>query len=373
MFGQMFGQMFGMSRLQLYVLRHVVLWIVTFLLVFASMELLIDFVSISRDIGARVDISPAGVARLTLMKAPAVLLVLLPFVFLGGALAAYVTLNRRSELTAMRAAGVSAWRFIFPAAALAFLCGIVTTTVVNPAASRLNALYETERADLMRDYLPGAGPKEVWLREGKDRSQVVIHAKSYTEGGLLKDVSAFFYLVDNQGVPQFQRRVEAREARLGPAGLVLTDVKSARPGGFEERSDSLTLPSRIHDPSGLMRASSADQVSFWDLPGEIRRARDAGLTSTAYQIQLQQLIAAPVLYTAMAVLAAAFSLRLMRLGGLAGMAGAGVAIGFAFFFINALCGALGRSGVIPTYAAAWAPPALALLSGLSLLCYTEDG
>jgi lipopolysaccharide export system permease protein len=29
--------------------------------------------------------------------------------------------------------------------------------------------------------------------------------------------------------------------------------------------------------------------------------------------------------------------------------------------------------VIPTYAAAWAPPALALLSGLSLLCYTEDG
>jgi len=80
-----------------------------------------------------------------------------------------------------------------------------------------------------------------------------------------------------------------------------------------------------------------------------------------------------VLYAAMAVLAAAFSLRLMRLGGLAGMAGAGVAIGFAVFFINALCGALGRSGVIPIYAAAWAPPALALLSGLSLLCYTEDG
>ena len=48
-------------------------------------------------------------------------------------------------------------------------------------------------------------------------------------------------------------------------------------------------------------------------------------------------------------------------------------VGFAVFFIDALCGALGRSGVIPTYAAVWAPPALALLSGLSLLCYTEDG
>jgi lipopolysaccharide export system permease protein len=362
-----------MGRLQLYVLRHVILWIVTFLLVFASMELLIDFVSISRDVGARVDISPADVARLTLMKAPAVLLVLLPFVFLGGTLAAYVTLNRRSELTAMRAAGVSAWRFIFPAAATAFLCGVAATTLVNPVASRLNARYEAERADLMKNYLPGAAPKDLWLREGHGRGQVVMHARAQTEANLLRDVSVFFYQVDAQGVPQFQQRVEAKEARFSPDGLILNDVKSSRPGGFEEHSQGMTLPLLFRDPSALLRAGAADQVSFWDLPGAIRRAHQAGLTSTAYQIQLQQLIAAPVLYAAMAVLAAAFSLRLMRLGGLAGMAGAGVAIGFAVFFINALCGALGRSGVIPTYAAVWAPPALALLSGLSLLCYTEDG
>ena len=362
-----------MGRMQLYVLRHVVLWIVTFLLVFASMELLILFVSISNDVGARVDISPAGVARLTLMKAPAVLLALLPFVFLGGTLAAYVTLNRRSELTAMRAAGVSAWRFIFPAAATAFLCGVAATTLVNPVASRLNAAYESERADLMKDYPNASGPKDVWLREGKGRNQVVIHARHQTEANVLKDVSVFFYLVDGQGVAQFQRRVEARDARFGPSGLVLTGVRASRPGGLEESSDSLTLSSEISDPSALLRSGSPDQTSFWDLPGAIRRAQDAGLTSTAYQIQLQQLVAAPVLDAAMAVLAAAFSLRLMRLGGLAGMAGAGLAIGFAVFFINALCGALGRSGVIPTYAAVWAPPALALLSGLSLLCYTEDG
>ena len=364
--------MLGISRLQLYVLRHVLVWTAAFLLVFASMELLIDFVSISRDVGQRVDISPAAVARLTLMSSPAVLLIMTPFVFLGGAMGAYVTLNRRSELTAMRAAGVSAWRFIFPAAAAAFVCGVLTTTLANPAASRLNARYETERADLMKDYLPGAAPKEIWLREGQGRNQVVIHARSRTPVGL-KDVSAFFYRIDAQDTPQFERRIEAKEARFSREGLVLTDIKISHPGGFEEHSDSLTVPSQFRDASVLLRAGAADQISFWDLPAAIRRAQDAGLTSTAYEIQLLQLLAAPVLYVAMAVLAAAFSLRLMRLGGLAGMAGSGVAIGFAFFFLNALCGALGRSGVIPTYAAAWAPPALALLSGLSLLCYTEDG
>jgi lipopolysaccharide export system permease protein len=363
-----------MGRLQLYVLRHVILWTITILLVVASMELLIDFVSISNDVGARVDISPAGVARLTLMKSPALLLVLLPFVFLFGTLAAFVTLNRRSELTAMRAAGVSAWRFIFPAAATAFLCGIAATTLANPAASRLNARYESERADLMRNYLPGAAPKDLWLREGRGRVQVVIHAKRQSEGAVLKDVSVFQYLVDPLGVPEFQRRIDAREARFGTDGLTLVDVKSARPGGLEERSQSMRLSSDIRDPSAVVRAAAAaDQIAFWDLPEAIRRAQNAGLASTPYQIQLQQLIAAPLLYAAMSVLAAAFSLRLMRLGGLAGMAGIGVAIGFAVFFVNALCGALGRSGVIPTYAAVWAPPALALLSGLSLLCYTEDG
>ena len=224
----------------------------------------------------------------------------------------------------------------------------------------------------MRDYLPGSAPKDIWLREGRGRGQVVVHARGRTELGL-KGVSAFFYLVDDQGVPQFQQRIEAKDARFTPEGLVLSDVKSAHPGGLEEHSDTLTMTALFRDPSVLLRNGAADQIPFWNLPGAINRARASGLTSTAYQIQLMQLIAAPILYVAMAVLAAAFSLRLMRLGGLAGMAGSGVAIGFAFFFFNALCGALGRSGVIPTYAAAWAPPALALLSGLSLLCYTEDG
>src|SRR5262249_23366947 len=112
-----------MGHLQLYVLRQVVLWIVTVLLVFASMELLIDFVAISNGVGARAARPRAGAPRLPLMSPPGVLRVLMPFVSLGGTFSASATPNRRSELTAMRAAGVSAWRFILPAAVTAFLCG----------------------------------------------------------------------------------------------------------------------------------------------------------------------------------------------------------------------------------------------------------
>ncbi len=75
----------------------------------------------------------------------------------------------------------------------------------------------------------------------------------------------------------------------------------------------------------------------------------------------------------MAILAAAFSLRLSRLGDLARLALAGVALGFAVFFLNQFCGALGNSEEAPALLAAWATPLLALLAGLTVLCYTEDG
>ena len=359
-------------RIERYVLGNTLQSLVIAFVIIAAVELLVGFVAISRDVGARVDITPMQVLSLTLMQAPSVLLILFPFVFLFGALGAYVNLNRRSELTAMRAAGVSAWRFIAPSALAAFVLGLLVMAAFNPAAARLNVRYEQMREALMKDYLARA-PRDIWLRQGEGRSQVVIHAKSQADahGMVLNNVSAFFYTLDARGGLQVDRQVEADQARLTGGAWVLTNVSSARPGGLSEHSDSLSIPSPVRDPLGLQL--EPDMVSFWDLPLAIRRAEQAGLTATPYRLSFQQLLAVPILYAAMTTLAAAFSLRLARLGGLAGLAGAGVALGFAFFFFNAICGAVGRAGVVPPFMAAWTPPLVALLSGLTLLCYTEDG
>src|SRR5690606_38949680 len=99
----------------------------------------------------------------------------------------------------------------------------------------------------------------------------------------------------------------------------------------------------------------------------------AGFSAGAYQLRFLQLLATPLLFSAMVLLAAAFSLRLVRLGGLGGLAGAGVALGFVLFFFNEFAGALAGADIVPLGLAAWAPPVVALLSGVALLCYTEDG
>lgn len=367
--------MIAIRRIDRYVLSRVMGGVGMTLAVIAAVILLIEFVDLSRTVGARVDISVGAIFWLTLLRAPSLIQVLLPFVFLFGVLAAFVGLNRRSELVAMRAAGISAWRFVLPAAAGAFVLGVLAVTVLNPVAAALNSRFETTRARLMHNYL-GDIPQDVWLRQGDDRTQIVIHAKTrdLAEGYVrLRGVSLFIYQKNQAGAPEFKQRIEAAEARLLPGFWQLKDVREASAGESSVHSDVLSIRSSLDMESAMERFASPEAISFWRLPTAIRLTEQAGFSASGYRLRFGQMLATPLLYAAMSILAAAFSLRLARLGGLAPLAGAGVAVGFLMFFFNQFAGALAKGNIIPLFAAAWAPTLLALLSGLSLLFFTEDG
>jgi lipopolysaccharide export system permease protein len=367
--------MIGVGRIERYVLGRTMTSVASALAVIVAVIALVQFVDLSRTVGVRADTGAAQLLWLTLLRCPAIVLVLMPFVFLFGGIAAFVNLNRSSELVAMRAAGISAWRFILPGAGAAFLIGVATVTVLNPIASTLNARYEAERGQLM-DAATAYAPKEVWLRQGDDRNQIVIHAKGRaTVNGVvrLRSVTLFIYQKNDRGVPEFKRRLEAGEATLLPGFWRLTDVREAGAGENSVHSDTMSIRSSLDAEAAMERFASPEAIAFWRLPTAIRLTELAGFSAAGYRLRYQQLLASPLLFAAMSILAAAFSLRLSRLGGLAGLAGTGVTLGFVFFFFNEFSGALADADIIPLYAAAWGPPLVALLSGLTLLCYTEDG
>ena len=363
------------GRIERYMLWRTLSGVGSALAVIGAVIVLVQFVELSRQVGVRADVGAAQLFGLTLLRTPSVVQILLPFVFLFGVIAAFVGLNRKSELVAMRAAGVSAWRFIMPSALAAFVAGVLTVTALNPLAATLNSRFELERARMMEDYLPGA-PRDVWLRQGDDDNQIVIHAKARDmRAGVVRltGVSLFVYQKDERGRPIFRRRLEAREARLMPGFWQLNDVREATAGENSVHSDSLSIRSTLDAESAMERFAAPDAIAFWRLPAAIRLTEQAGFSASSYRLRFHQLLATPILFAAMATLAAAFSLRLARLGGLAGLAGAGVALGFLVFFLNQFAGALAKGDIIPLAAAAWSPPIVALLSGLTLLCYTEDG
>ncbi|HEV2532918.1 LptF/LptG family permease [Phenylobacterium sp.] len=367
--------MIGTGRIERYVVGRVMGSVGAALAVISAVILLVEFVDLSRGVGVKADVAVSQVFWLTLLRAPSLIQVLLPFVFLFGGIGAFVGLNRRSELVAMRAAGVSAWRFILPSAGGAFVIGILAVILLNPVASALNSRFEAERNHLMQNYL-GDIPQDIWLRQGDDRTQIVIHAKARdtVQGYVrLRGVSLFIYTKSPTGAPVFRQRIEASEARLMPGFWQLKEVREATAGESSVHSDTLSIRSTLDAESAMERFTSPEAISFWRLPEAIRLTEQAGFSAAGYRLRLFQLLATPVLYAAMSILAAAFSLRLARLGGLAGLAGAGVALGFVLFFFNQFAGALAKANIIPLFAAAWAPALVALLAGLSLLFFTEDG
>jgi len=342
--------------------------------VIAALIMLIDFVEISRGVGSDVDLSGARIFGLMLLKSPQVIIQLLPFVFLFGTLAAFVGLNRRSELIAMRAAGVSAWRFVLPAAGAALVFGLITVSALGPLAASADGLFQRERTRLSGSAAGVEAVPTVWIREGDDTRQMVIRAERQDRSSArLLDVTFFIYTNGAEGMRTFSERIDADSASLSNGSWRLVNAVGAEIGQRAVRYATLDLPSSLADEEAFERFARPQATSFWSLPAQIDRIEAAGFSSTAYRLRLQQLLATPLMFAAMSILAAAFSLRLMRLGDLARMSVAAVVLGFAFFFVNQAASAFGSAEVIPPWLAAWLPPLLTALAAFTLLFYTEDG
>jgi lipopolysaccharide export system permease protein len=365
------------SRLETYILQTCISAFLSALMIVAALIFLIEYVSISKTLGAKADVSGLSVIGLMLEKSPGSILVLLPFAFLFGALFAFVNLNRRSELIAMRAAGVSAWRFVMPAAVMAFAFGLLTIGVLNPVASLLNDHYERVTARLDRADAPAQGQPNgaIYLRQGDGKQQIVIRAASQdTVIGHLKGVTFWIYDIDAKETPVFRKRIDAQEATLRPGYWQLRNAQEATVTGPSTAPyDVLTMPSNLDPQKAFKKYASTQSVPFWRLPGLIHQNRISGFSTALYELKLHQLLSTPLMFAAMTALGAVFSLRLMRLGGVTGLVISGISLGFVIFFVNQLFSSMGKAGVIPIFMAGWSPAILAMLAATTLIVYTEDG
>jgi lipopolysaccharide export system permease protein len=114
-------------------------------------------------------------------------------------------------------------------------------------------------------------------------------------------------------------------------------------------------------------------VPFWQLPQFINLAERAGLTASGYRLQYQKLLAQPFLLAAMVLLAAAFSLRFFRFGGVQKMVVGGVASGFLLYVVSKLTDDLSRAELLQPSLAAWLPVLLGAMTGFLVLLHQEDG
>jgi lipopolysaccharide export system permease protein len=363
---------FVFTRLGLYVLTRVVVGIAIALIAVLASILLIDLVEQMRTVGARSEVGLWEALRLTLLKTPMLVEQTLPFVVLAGTMMAVIGLNRSSELVAMRAAGVSAWRFLTPAVLAGVCIGFVAITTLNPVGAHLFRVFETEKDDALQ---PGTGGRDggIWIRQGDNNGQIVIHADNVDASGSRLLGATFMFFETRQSTLRFVRRIRAEQAELMPGFWQLTDLVEATPGGQPERHSHLAIPTSLDASELIDRFVNPASLSFWALPPFIAEARAAGFAPTRYELRWQSLLAYPMLLATMAALGAAFSLQLQRLGNLARWGAAGVGIGLFLFFYSQLAGAFAMTQAVPAAVAAWSAPLAGLFIALAIVAFMEDG
>ena len=126
-------------------------------------------------------------------------------------------------------------------------------------------------------------------------------------------------------------------------------------------------------PEEAVGLIAPDSVPFWDLPSLRAAAETAGLDGTRYRLQFHMLLASPLLFIAMVLIAAAFSLRFFRFGGIEKMVSGGVGAGFVLYVAVKFVGDLGGAGLLSPFVAAWSPAVVASLLGAFALLHQEDG
>lgn len=362
--------------LHLYFARR---FLVTFLYVlgiFATISFLIDMVEQLR----RFDVQTLGfveIVRLTLLRLPQVIYLILPLVVMLATIWLFLSLSRSSELVVTRSAGRSALRSLVAPVLVAVAIGVVAVSVMNPVVAVTSQLYEDARAEHReggRSTL-SVSREGLWLRQGSADGQVVIRAsRANLDGTRLFDVT--FLGTTPEGSPLF--RLEADEAVLEEGAWRLRDVKewrfdSPNPERDATRHVSYLLPSNLTRNQILDSFGTPSAVPIWDLPGFIEQLEAAGFSARQHRVWLQMELAQPLLLASMVLIGAGFTMRHVRFGRTGIMVMASLMTGFFLYFLRNLAQILGETGQVPVLLAAWGPPLAALLLPIGILLHLEDG
>ncbi len=341
---------------------------VVFLTVFGLIYML-DFVELIRRTSDVPGASNLLLARLAFFRTPAVAEQVFPFAVLFGAMVSLLGLSKKLELVVARAAGISAWQFLSPPLIVATALGAAMAAVYNPLSAVLKeraATIENRLFNHNRDTVSG----DIWIRQRSIDGQAIIRATTADfPAGEIGGVTVFAFTPSGA----FLQRIEGSRARLEAGYWTISDARISSPGTEPERHETFLLASNLTREQLRQSFASADTVPFWSLPAWIERTELAGLDATRYRQQFNALMARPLLFAAMVLIAASVSLRFFRFGGVSRMVLGGVTAGFMLYVATKMAEDLGAAGILSTGVAAWSPGIVGGLLGALALLHQEDG
>jgi len=364
-----------------YVLREFLVTFVMVLVTFVMLMLVFTFFELLSDIiKNRTPLVTVGEYLINLT--PSMIYLITPLSVLIGVLVVFGIMNRNSELTAMKATGVSLYRITVPVIAIAGVLSVSLFTfdeLYLPQANR--------RQEALRNVIKGKPPETFehpgrkWIfgqqRPGQPGRifyyEYFASDNSNPDSATFGNVSVFEF---RPGSLTIARRIFASTAYWEPQlhtwvfenGWVRTfngaDISSY--ATFPVR----TFPEITEQPAYFKKeVRQSSEMNFGELAAYIHDLRQSGFNTVPLRVQLNHKLAYPLITLVMAMLAVPFALSMGRRGSLSSIAVA-IGVAIAYFVVSGLFEAMGNVSWLPAFLAAWSPDFLFGLAGAYLLLRT---
>ncbi len=313
---------------------------------------------------------------------PFILYNVTPLCVLVAVLVTFGALSRSSELTAMKATGISLYRIVTPI--------LVTTIMIAALLFAFDELYlpaANRRQEALRSVIKNK-PAQTFLRP--DRKWI-----SGQNGPSGSPTRVFYYqffdanrnVFANLTVFEFDPKTFALKRRIFATSAHWSERGNQWgqwifENGWQRTFEGDTIASYqpftvtafpdIHEqPSYFVKEDRpAQEMSYNELSRYISDLNQSGFDTKRLSVQLNRKLAYPLITLVMAILAIPFALSMGKRGSLAGVATA-IGLAIAYWVVDALFQAMGNVNTLPAMLAAWSPDLLFGIAGTYLLLRTS--
>jgi LPS export ABC transporter permease LptG/LPS export ABC transporter permease LptF len=358
-----------------YVLREFFLTFVMVLVTFVMLMLIFTFFELLSDI-IKNKTPLVTVGEYLINLTPSMIYLITPLSVLIGVLVVFGIMNRNSELTAMKATGISLYRITVPVVAIAALLSLslfMFDELYLPQANR--------RQEALRNVIKGKpaetfehpGRKWIFGQQHPGRPNRIFYYEYFdSDIDTFGNISIFEL---NPGSFTIAKRIFASTAHWEPKlnTWVFEDGWERTFNGSSITYETFpvkTFREVSEQPAYFKKeVRQSSEMNFGELSTYIHDLRQSGFNTVPLRVQLNHKIAYPLITLVMAVLAIPFALSMGKRGSLSSIAVA-IGVAIAYFVVSGFFEAMGNVSWLPAFLAAWSPDFLFGLAGAWLLLRT---
>ncbi|MEO0399048.1 MAG: LptF/LptG family permease [Pseudomonadota bacterium] len=358
------------SVFMVYVGRMFATRFIGLLIFFIILLQMLDLLNNSTEIYAAEGADWRSIAKYIGLRAPQIASQFAPFAALLGIVLTLTALNQRSEVTIMRAAGMSAQRVLFP---IGFICFLIASTHFlfheTLVVKTFGELAYWEANDYAMD-LPPEGATRTDIRYAHE-FDFISAASAARKGDEIQLNDVVIYERDETGLTTHV--VEAKSAVFSQAGWLLNNVTSVKADDLSSRTADTAEWSTSLDPEVLFAISlNPERATLPVLMRRIGQLRAAGADVANELTSFLGRFSKPLSTLVMPLLGAVAGYGVTRSGAQLARAAGGAALGFGYFIAENLMLALGKLGAAPAVLGAFLPFALFMIVGFAILLAMEN-